>query len=145
MVLSVVARVATPAEFEQLHAIAKGARNETELRRYYRAMLLVRDPALAKQASEIAMSDEIPAQAADLRLPLLAALGDAHPALAWDIFTKNVDGLMRTMPTSRRSFLRIGVAGAIALAAGAPYRQAHPPAAPFLCTAWRRRARRCMT
>jgi len=94
MVLGIVARVATPAEFEQLHAIAKGAKNETELRRYYQALMAVRDPALARQASQIVMSDEIPKQAATLRVPLLAGLSDAHPQLAWDIFTKNVDALL---------------------------------------------------
>jgi hypothetical protein len=83
-----------PAEFEQLHALAKSAKNETELRRYYRALMLARDPALAAQAVSIVMSEEIPQQAATLRLELLALLTDEHPQLAWDTFTKNADALL---------------------------------------------------
>jgi len=94
MVLSIVAREATPAEFEQLRALAKSARNETELRRYYRALMLVRDPLLAAQAVGIVMSDEIPKQAADLRLELLSLLAGDHPQLAWSSFTQNVDVLL---------------------------------------------------
>jgi aminopeptidase N len=94
MVLSIVASGATPAEFEQLHAIAKSAKNETEMRRFYRTLMLVRDPALAQQAAAIAMSDEIPKQAANVRLRLLATLADEHPQLAWGIFTKSVDALL---------------------------------------------------
>jgi aminopeptidase N len=94
MVLSIVALTATPDQFEQLHALAKSAKNETEIRRYYRALMLVRDPALAARAVAIAMSDEIPKQAATVRLELLATLADEHPQLAWSSFTSNVDALM---------------------------------------------------
>ncbi len=94
MVLAIVGLEATPAEFEQLHALAKSAKNETELRRYYRALMLARDPALAAQAVKIVMSDEIPQQAATLRLELLSLLTDEHPQLAWSTFTQNVDALL---------------------------------------------------
>src|SRR5471032_446051 len=94
MVQSIVARNAGEAEFEQLHAIAKSGKNETEMRRYYPALMLVRDPALAAKAAAIAMSDEIPQQAGTLRVPLLATLADEYPQMAWEIFTKNVEPLM---------------------------------------------------
>jgi aminopeptidase N len=94
MILAIVAANATPAEYEQLHGIAKSAKNETELRRYYTALMAVRDPALAQKSAAIALSDEIPQQAANLRLRLLGALADQHPKLAWDLFTRNVDMLM---------------------------------------------------
>ena len=94
MVLSIVARNASAADFEQLHAIAKGAKNETELRRYYQAMTQVRDPALAAQVAKIALSDEIPKQADGVRFALVASLADQHPALAWSIFTANTERLL---------------------------------------------------
>jgi aminopeptidase N len=93
-VLTIVALGATPAEFEQLHAIARSAKNETEIRRYYQALMAVRDPALAKQAVAIVMSDEIPKQAGTVRMALLARLTDEHPQLAWSSFTTNADALM---------------------------------------------------
>ncbi|WP_167761277.1 M1 family metallopeptidase [Duganella callida] len=94
MVLSIIARSASAADFEQLHAIARAAGNETEVRRYYVALMQVRDPALAAQAGAIALSDEIPKQAGTLRVALLGTLNGAHPQLAWDLFTRNVDALM---------------------------------------------------
>ena len=94
MVMSIVASGATPAEFEQLHAIAKDAKNESELRRYYQALTLVRDRALADKVGAILISDEIPKQAGTARLPLLARMADEHPRLAWDLFKKHVDALL---------------------------------------------------
>ncbi len=94
MIAGVVASAATPAEFEQLHAIAREAKNETEMRRFFSALMEVRDPALAKQAAAIALSDEIPKQAGTLRLQLVGILSDHHPELAWDTFSKNVDPLL---------------------------------------------------
>ncbi|WP_338772055.1 M1 family aminopeptidase [Massilia sp. METH4] len=105
MVLSIVAAVATPAEFEQLHAIAKSAVNETELRRFYQALTLVRDPALAAKVGAIIVSDEIPKQAGTARLPLLARLVEEHPELAWDLFTKNVDALLEPYEPFGLTFL----------------------------------------
>jgi len=94
MVLAIVARSADAAAFEQLHAVAKSAGNETELRRYYRALMQVRDPQLAAQAAQIAVSPEIPPQAAAARLRLVAELNDENPQLAWVTFTQNNDMLM---------------------------------------------------
>ncbi|MYN20955.1 M1 family peptidase [Rugamonas sp. FT107W] len=94
MVLAIVARHATAAEFEQLHAIAKSARNETELRRYYTALMQVRDPALAEKAAAIALSDEIPKQADMARIGLVGVLGGEHPQLSWSVFTQNSERLI---------------------------------------------------
>jgi aminopeptidase N len=92
-VLSVVARYADAKAFEQLHAVAKTAGNETELRRYYAALMRVGDPQLAQTAARIALSDEIPQQAATLGLELIVDLAGEHPQLAWAVFTENVDAL----------------------------------------------------
>ncbi len=93
-VLSIVARYADAGAFEQLHSVAKSARNETELRRYYEALMRVRDPQLAAAAARIALSDEIPRQAATARLGLVLELAGDQPQLAWATFTGNVDAVM---------------------------------------------------
>jgi aminopeptidase N len=93
-VLSIVARNADAAAFAQLHSVAKGAKDETELRRYYLALMRVRDPDLAAQAAAIALSAEIPPQTAAARLRLVYALNDDNPQLAWRTFTGNIETLM---------------------------------------------------
>jgi aminopeptidase N len=94
VVMAIVARYADAATFRQLHAVAKSAVNETELRRYYTALMGVRDPALAESAAAIALSSEIPPQADSLRFWLVLALSDEHQKLAWDTFVKHLDALL---------------------------------------------------
>jgi aminopeptidase N len=98
MVLGVVAQHADAAVFEQLHAIAKAASDETEQQRYYSALMQVRDPQLAQQAAQIAMSGEIPPQGAHWRLRLLVALAPEHPQLAWKTFIDNYEALLSPNP-----------------------------------------------
>jgi aminopeptidase N len=92
--LSIVAVNADQTTFDQLHAIAKSAENDTEFARYYGALMKVRDPKLVGQALSIALSSEIPPQTASVRLRLIRAAAEYQPALAWQAFTKNVDFLM---------------------------------------------------
>jgi aminopeptidase N len=92
--LTIVALHAGQAEFDQLHALAKSAGNETELRRYYGALMTVRDAKLAEQAGQIALSSEIPPQAAPLHLELINRLHQYNPRLAWSLFSDNIDMLM---------------------------------------------------
>ena len=94
VVLTIIARNADAATFRQLHAVAKSAGNETELRRYYTALMQVRDPALATSAVAIALSGEIPPQADSLRLWLVLALSDDHQQLAWNTFVQHLDALL---------------------------------------------------
>jgi aminopeptidase N len=94
VVLSIVARDADAETFAQLHAVAQSARNETEMRRYYTALMQVRDPRLAATASKIALSPEIPPQAESLRLWLVFALSEAHQQLAWNVYVTNLDALL---------------------------------------------------
>jgi aminopeptidase N len=98
MVMTVVARNADAAQFEQLHEVARHAKDETELRRYYPALTQVRDHTLAEKAAAIALSDEIPPQAADLQLQMVAMLSSENPALSWTTFTANADKLLAPMP-----------------------------------------------
>ncbi|MGB8839596.1 MAG: M1 family metallopeptidase [Aliidongia sp.] len=93
-VLSIIAHSADASDFEKLHAIAKSAGNETELARFYAALMQVRDPALAAEAARIALSPEIPPQADHLRFQLVTDLHDENPALSWQVFTENADALL---------------------------------------------------
>jgi aminopeptidase N len=67
VILSIVAHYADSATFDQLHAIAKAATEQSELERYFVTMMRVRDPQLAARAVQIALSSDIPPQAESLR------------------------------------------------------------------------------
>jgi aminopeptidase N len=104
-ILTIVAQNADAATFEQLHAIARGAKDETEVRRFYPILMRVRDPQLAAQAAQIALSPEIPPQADVLRLGLVLALAGEHPQLAWTTFTGQIDALTAANPGNRPNVL----------------------------------------
>ena len=95
-VLTIVAQHADAATFEQLHTVAKSAKNETEMRRYYAALASVRDPQLARQAVDIALSSpEILPQAAVLRVEMVLIMSLEHPELSWKVFSENSDRLLK--------------------------------------------------
>jgi aminopeptidase N len=97
MILGIVAQNADESTFQQLHEVAKSARDETELRRFYSSLMQVRDPKLAEQAVQIALSDEIPAQAAAIRLSFVSVLSRRHPLLGWNTFTEHNEMLMKPL------------------------------------------------
>ena len=94
MTLAIVAQHADATTFEQLHALAKQARDDAEQTRFYAALASVRDSELAGQAAKIALSSELPAQAVQLRFRMIGTLQNAHPALAWSIFSANAEMLL---------------------------------------------------
>jgi aminopeptidase N len=98
MVLSIVMRNADEATFAQVHAMAKAARDQAELERYYTALTRVRDPQLASQVVQIALSSELPPQSKQLPLQLVLSLARDHPQLAWSAFTDNLDPLLAQDP-----------------------------------------------
>lgn len=87
--LNIVAQNADVATFEQLRAVAKAAKDDTELERICLALASVRDPKLAAQVVQIAMSDELPPQAGLLRMRMIFRLASEHPQLSWETFTAN--------------------------------------------------------
>jgi aminopeptidase N len=97
-ILSIVAGNADASTFEELHAIARQAKDETEQQRYYLALMEVRDPQLATQAAQIALAPELPPQAARWRLALVVRLANQHHELAWTTFTENVEALLAPNP-----------------------------------------------
>jgi aminopeptidase N len=99
MVLSIVMRDADAATFEQVHAMAKQAKDQAELQRYYTALVNVRDPQLAAQVAQIALSSELPPQAAQLHIRLVFGLAGYHHELAWSTFSGNADSLLAPFPS----------------------------------------------
>jgi aminopeptidase N len=95
VILRIVAQHADAAAFEQIHAVARASKDETEMRRYYIAMMSVQDPSLAQQAAQIALSTEIAPQADSLRLQLIRRIAVEHPQLAWQTFRDNSDRLLK--------------------------------------------------
>jgi aminopeptidase N len=98
-ILSVVAHDADEATFNQLYAIAKSARDQTEMQRYFSALANVSDPRLAERVAKIALSSDIPPQAETLRLSLVASLSNQHQRLSWQTMTANLDVLTKGAST----------------------------------------------
>ncbi|HEY0801860.1 MAG TPA: M1 family aminopeptidase [Steroidobacteraceae bacterium] len=103
--LTIVGQNADAAAFAQLHVLAKDAKDETTLERYYMALARVRDPALARQVVQIALSDEVPPQANTLGRRLVFLLAREHPRLSWETFTGNQDQLMKSVSSEERPLL----------------------------------------
>jgi aminopeptidase N len=93
-ILAVVAYHADSGTFEQLHQLARGAKNLSELERFYIALAQVRDPQLAEKAAQIIFSSEIPPQALQARLDMVVSLAHEHPALGWRLFTAHAHELL---------------------------------------------------
>ncbi|MDE2451644.1 MAG: M1 family metallopeptidase [Gammaproteobacteria bacterium] len=94
VILNLVARYADAASFEQLHTLAKQSGNQAEKSRLYLALALARDPKLAAQATNIALSPEIPPQLLTLRLQMFFAMSTERPKLAWASFNGNITSLL---------------------------------------------------
>ncbi|HZO92242.1 MAG TPA: M1 family aminopeptidase [Candidatus Baltobacteraceae bacterium] len=102
-VLAIVALNADQATFDQLHAIAKSAKDEAEVRRFYGALMLVRDPKLAQEALQIAMSPEIPPQAAGMRVRLVMETSQWNPQVAWAFFKAHNTELLSSLSQFERA------------------------------------------
>jgi aminopeptidase N len=100
--LTIVGQNADAATFAQLHELAKGAKDDTFMERCYVALARVRDPDLARQVVQIALSDELPPQANTLGLRLILTLAREHPRLSWDTYIAHQDQLMKSVATEER-------------------------------------------
>ena len=93
-ILSIVGLYADAKTYDQLHTLIKQTKDVAELRRFCLAIANVRDPKLARDAAQIALSNELPPQEISLRTAMIRTLRDEHPQLAWSIFTANEKQLM---------------------------------------------------
>jgi aminopeptidase N len=100
--LAIIGQNADAATFAQLHTLAKGAKDDTFMHRCFVALARVRDPELARQVVQIALSDEIPPQANTLGLQLILTLAREHPRLSWDSYIGHQDQLMKSVPSEGR-------------------------------------------
>ena len=105
IVMSIVATNADQAAFDRLHGLMHSAHNETELSRYLHALVQARDPLLAQQALDIALSPEVPPQADAIRLQLVLGAADQNPALAWAALHDHLDQVMAPHPQYRPLYL----------------------------------------
>jgi aminopeptidase N len=101
--LTIVGQNADAATFAQLHSLAKGAKDDTAMERYYVALARVRDPDLARQVVQIALSDEIPPQANTLCRRLIQLLAREHPRLSWDTYIAHQDQIMKSISSFDRA------------------------------------------
>jgi aminopeptidase N len=93
-ILAAVAYGADAKTFEELHQLARGAKNSSELERFYVALAQVRDPQLAERAVQIIFSNEIPPQALQTRIQMTGHLTREHPALGWRVFSAHAHELL---------------------------------------------------
>jgi aminopeptidase N len=100
--LTIVGQNADAATFAQLHALAKGAKDDTFMERCYLALARVRDADLARQVVQIALSDELPPQSNSLGRRLILGLAREHPRLSWDTYIANQDQLMKSLSSEDR-------------------------------------------
>jgi aminopeptidase N len=100
--LAIVGQNADAATFAQLHTLAKDSKDDPFMQRCYVALARVRDPDLARQVVQIALSDEIPPQANTLGLRLILTLAREHPRLSWDSYVAHQDQLMKSVPSEGR-------------------------------------------
>jgi aminopeptidase N len=100
--LTIVGQNADAATFAQLHTLAKDAKDDTFKERCYSALARVRDPDLARQVVQIALSDELPPQSNSLGRRLILGLAREHPRLSWDTYTANQDQLMKSLSSTDR-------------------------------------------
>jgi aminopeptidase N len=94
IILAIVASYADAGTFEQLHALAKQARDDSQRRRFYGALSTVRDAKLAEQVAQMALSDELAPQEIQVRLGMIGTLHDHHPQLAWSVFSSHAEKLL---------------------------------------------------
>ena len=80
-VLGIVAHNAGPADWEQLHTLARGAKTWLEKQEYYTLLGDATDPVLAQQALALALTEE---PDPTLRPALVDAVSGEHPETAFD-------------------------------------------------------------
>ena len=99
-ILGVVARNIDPAGWERLHDQAKAERNPLVRTSLYRQLGTARDPALARRALDLALTDE---PGATNGAAIIASVAGAHPDLAFDFALSNREKVEVLVDASSRS------------------------------------------
>ncbi len=102
-VLAIVALHATPAEWDALHALARRAPTALEKADAYFRLGRARDPALARRALELALTDEPDATTTP---SIITDVGLEHPRMALDFAIAHIDRINVVLePDSRAAFI----------------------------------------
>ena len=109
VVMAIVAENADQARFDQLHTIAKSAKDEAEVRRFYGALANVRDPKLAQQVLDVIMSSEIPPQAAGIRVRTVMGMTPNNPKLVWAFYKAHYNELLASSSEFSRALAMTGI------------------------------------
>jgi len=101
-VLSIVAAKANVGMFERLRARAKAAKSPAERRLYLLALAGAGEPAVARRALDLSLTDETPKQLAPEMIRIVSV---KHPALAWSWAGSRVSAIdERLDPLQRLEF-----------------------------------------
>ena len=101
-VLRVVALNADATGWDELHTLARNSGSNLEKNELYRLLGFARDPALAKKALDLALTDEPPVT---VRPSLIGAVSEYYPDLALDFLTAHSDFFDKLLePTIRATF-----------------------------------------
>ena len=117
VVLQIVGTYADQATFDQLHALAKSSQNETEGQRYFSALETAKDPKLAEEGMEIAISSEIPPQAANAIPQLVGSNVDWNPALTYAFMKAHAKDVFKVFTGMDLVFVALFVPPSFAAAA----------------------------
>jgi aminopeptidase N len=102
-VLTVAAINTDPAVWDELHNLARAAVSPLEKQQYYGLLGAVRDPALARQALDLALTTEADVT---LRPRIVAAVSGSHPELALDFGIAHWDLLSSLIePTTQARYI----------------------------------------
>lgn len=102
LALSITARHADAATWEQLLQLAKNAPTDIERERYYTHLGDAIDPALAKRALDMSLSDDI---MPTTRPQIIETVSGEYPELAFDYVVSHHDQVLKLIePTARESF-----------------------------------------
>jgi aminopeptidase N len=99
-ILGVVARNADAATWDRLRAMARAERNPLVRQQLYRLLGAARDPALARRALELALTDE---PGATNSSSLISAVSGGHPDMAFDYALEHREAVDRLVDASSRS------------------------------------------
>jgi aminopeptidase N len=98
--LAVVARNATPARWEALHAAARSTQGQVERSTLYELLGLAKDEALARRALNLAITSE---PRKTISAGMITSVAEQHPALALDFVLSHLNEVNPLVDLSGRS------------------------------------------
>jgi aminopeptidase N len=102
-VLLIVSTHADPAIWNQIHALAKTTKDSQQKEEYFTMLGAARDPALAKQALALVLTDEAPVT---VRPSIVDAIDGYFPEAAVDFVSAHADAINAMLePDSRNQYL----------------------------------------